>query len=337
MDILDITLNDLKEYLKTIGEPSFRANQVFEWVGKGVKDFNEMKNIPIKTREKLKEDFDIFAPEILIKQESKDKTVKYLFELKDKKTVETVVMDYNGKKSICISSQVGCRMGCRFCASTLSGLERNLTASEMLGQMIKAQQDLNIRLSSVVIMGMGEPLDNYDNLMVYLKNVNEEKLLNLGYRHITVSSCGLCENIRRLADEGLPVNLALSLHAPNDELRKTIMPVSNKYSLKEVTDACDYFFKKTSRRVTYEYSLIDGVNDSSECAKELSKLLKGKNCHVNLIGINPVRERNFKRSKNIAEFMGILTKNGVTATLRRELGTDIDAACGQLRNKNRLQ
>lgn len=294
-----------------------------------------MTNIPLALREKLCEDFEIFLPKVYKKLVSKlDGTVKYLFSLSDGNIIESVVMNYHHGKSICISSQVGCRMGCSFCASTLHGLSRNLTPFEIEGQILRAQKDLGEKISNVVIMGIGEPLDNYDNILKFLSNVNDEAGLNLGLRHITLSTCGLTDKIKKLADENLPINLAISLHAPNDSVRKELMPVAKAYSLDALMEACDYYFEKTHRRITFEYALVKGKNATREEAEELSALLRGKNCHVNLIPVNPVRERENIRTneKETRSFQKILEKNGINATIRRELGSDINASCGQLRN-----
>ena len=261
--------------------------------------------------------------------------MKYLLKLSDNHLIETVVMDYKHGKSICISSQVGCRMGCSFCASTLSGLVRSLTPFEMEGQIIRAEKDLGTRISSVVIMGIGEPFDNYDNLLKFLKNVNSSDGLSLGLRHITVSTCGLADKIDALAKENIPVNLAISLHAPSDEKRKQIMPVAKAYPLDILMKSCDNYFEKTHRRITFEYALISGKNSSKEDAKALSALLRGKNCHVNIIPVNPVRERDNSEvsPEDTENFKKLLERGGINATVRRRLGSDINASCGQLRNK----
>ena len=335
MNLGDLTNEQLKEYIKNAGEGAFRAKQVFKWIHSGIESADEMTNISNSLRGKLSEDFEIYLPRIYKKFVSKiDGTVKYLFELSDGNIIESVVMDYHHGKSICISSQVGCRMGCSFCASTLHGLARNLTPFEIEGQILKAQKDIGEKIKNVVIMGIGEPLDNYDNIITFLKNVNEEDGLNIGYRHITLSTCGLADKIYRLADEGMPINLAISLHAPNDEVRKSLMPVAKAYSLSELLGACDYYFEKTHRRITFEYALVKGKNASSDEARELSSLISGKNAHVNLIPVNPVTERNNIRTneKETIAFQKELERLGINATIRRELGADINASCGQLRN-----
>ncbi len=335
MNLGDLTKTQLKEYIGKIGESSFRAKQIFKWVHSGIENANEMTNISKSLREKLSSDFEIYLPRVYKKLVSRiDGTVKYLFELSDKNIIESVVMDYHHGKSICISSQVGCRMGCSFCASTLHGLTRNLTPFEIEGQILRAQKDLGEKISNVVIMGIGEPLDNYDNIISFLKNVNDEDALNIGYRHITLSTCGLADKIYSLADENIPINLAISLHAPNDEVRKSLMPVAKAYSLSKLMDACDYYFDKTHRRITFEYALVKGKNASPEEARELANLISGKNAHVNLIPVNPVTERDNVRTdeKETFAFQKELEKLGINATIRRELGADINASCGQLRN-----
>lgn len=335
MNLGDLTKKQLKEYIGTIGESSFRAKQIFKWVHGGIENADEMTNISKSLREKLESDFEIYLPEVYKKLESRlDGTVKYLFKLSDGNIIESVVMDYHHGKSICISSQVGCRMGCSFCASTLHGLTRNLTPFEIEGQILRAQKDLAVKISNVVIMGIGEPLDNYDNIITFLKNINDEDALNIGYRHITLSTCGLADKIYSLADENMPINLAISLHAPNDEVRKNLMPVAKAYSLSELLDACDYYFDKTHRRITFEYALVKGKNASSEEARELASLIAKRNAHVNLIPVNPVTERDNVRTdeKETRAFQRELEKLGINATIRRELGADINASCGQLRN-----
>ena len=335
MNLGDLTKSELKEYILGISQSAFRAQQIFKWVHQGIEDADEMTNIPVSLREKLREDFEIFLPKVYKKLVSRlDGTVKYLFSLSDGNIIESVVMDYHHGKSICISSQVGCRMGCSFCASTLHGLSRNLSPFEIEGQILRAQKDLGEKISNIVIMGIGEPLDNYDNILKFFTNVNDEAGLNIGLRHITLSTCGLTDRIKKLADENLPINLAISLHAPNDEVRKTLMSVAKAYSLGNLMAACDYYFEKTHRRITFEYALVKGKNATREEAEELSRLLRGKNCHVNLIPVNPVRERDNIRTneKETRDFQKILEKNGINATIRRELGADINASCGQLRN-----
>lgn len=335
MNLGDLTKEKLKEYIVSIGQSGFRAQQIFKWIHSGIESADEMTNIPLALRQKLGEDFEIFLPRVYKKLVSKlDGTVKYLLELSDGNIIETVVMDYHHGKSICISSQAGCRMGCSFCASTLHGLMRNLTPFEIEGQILRAQKDLGVKISNVVIMGIGEPLDNYDNIIAFLKNINDESGAALGYRHITLSTCGLADKIYTLADEAMPINLAISLHAPTDEVRKKLMPVAKAYSLEKLMAACDYYFEKTHRRITFEYALVKDKNASLAEAKILAKLLRGKNCHVNLIPVNPVTERNNIRTneKETRDFQKALENLGINATVRRELGADINASCGQLRN-----
>ncbi len=326
----------LKEYVLGIGENAFRARQIFKWIHSGVQSADEMTNLPKTLREKLKSDFEIFLPQVYEKRVSAvDKTVKYLMRLSDGNIIESVVMDYHHGKSICVSSQVGCRMGCSFCASTLGGLVRNLSPFEIEGQVLSASRDIGERISNIVIMGIGEPLDNYENVVTFLKNVNDERGLNIGMRHITLSTCGIPDKIRQLALTVPEVNLALSLHAPTDEKRRAIMPVARRFSIEEVMGACDFYFEKTHRRVTFEYALVRGKNSSAGDAALLAALLRGKNCHVNVIPVNPVAERGNVRTtpKETKAFLDFLKNNGINATLRRELGPDINASCGQLRNE----
>lgn len=332
----DLTLGELKSYIKEIGEAAFRADQIYKWVHSGIESFDEMTNISQKLKEKLSESFEVFIPEVYKKYVSKlDGTVKYLFKLSDGNIIEAVVMDYHHGKSICVSSQVGCRMGCSFCASTLNGLARNLTPFEIEGQIIRAQKDMNIRISSIVIMGIGEPLDNFTNVINFIRNTSSEKGLNIGCRHITLSTCGLADKIYDLADCDLPINLAISLHAPTDERRKALMPVAKAYSIKALMEACDYYYDKTHRRITFEYALVKDKNSTPEDARTLSRLLRVKNCHINLIPVNPVKERENERisKKDMDIFKKILEENKINATVRRELGRDINASCGQLRNQ----
>ncbi len=338
-DIKSYTKKELEAEIIALGDKAFRAGQIYQWLHeKLVESFENMTNLSKGLREKLTEEYQIIALKPVQVQVSKfDGTSKYLFELYDGNVIESVLMKYHHGNSVCISSQVGCRMGCRFCASTLDGLERNLTASEMLDQIYQIQKLSGERVSNVVVMGSGEPMDNYDNLVKFVRMLSDENGLNISQRNITVSTCGLVPNMRRLAEEGLQITLALSLHAPNDELRKTLMPIANKYSIDEVLSACEYFFEKTGRRITFEYSLVRGQNDSEEAAKELAGRIKHMNCHVNLIPVNPIKERDFKESqkKEILKFKNRLEKNGIACTIRREMGRDIDGACGQLRKSYR--
>ena len=330
----NFTEEGLKEFVKSIGEPAFRGSQIYSWIYKGAKTFDDMKNIPKSLREKLEEVSFIGNLKIELSLKSKvDKTSKYLFELNDGNIIESVMMDYEDRVTVCISNQVGCRMGCRFCASTLEGLIRNLEPWEIIDQILKIQEDIGKRVSNLVLMGSGEPLDNYDNVVKFLNLANAEYGLNIGQRHITLSTCGIVPKIYELADLELSVTLAISLHAFSDEKRREIMPIAKKYSISEILEACEYYINKTGRRITFEYSLVAGVNDGKEDAKSLSKLVKGMLCHVNLIPVNEIKENTLKRpsKKNILEFEEILKDNGIEVTVRREMGTDINAACGQLR------
>lgn len=336
IDLKDFEFDELAAYLKEMGEPKFRAGQIFSWLHKGVEDYDEMTNLSKSTRAKLKENTYVSTLKIRLKLVSKlDGTVKYLFELPDGNCIESVVMRYHHGLTICISSQIGCRMGCRFCASTIGGLYRSLTAGEILNQVIFAQKDLGERISNIVIMGIGEPMDNYDNIIKFLHNVNHEKGLNIGYRHITLSSCGVVPGLRRLADEGLPITLTISLHAPNNDIRNEIMPVNHRWDIKELMEVCKYYVGKTGRRISFEYSLIHGVNDSAENARELAELVRPLHGHVNLIPVNKVEERDYRKgsAEDIRMFRNLLEDLGINATVRRELGSDINASCGQLRKK----
>ncbi|MBE5941951.1 MAG: 23S rRNA (adenine(2503)-C(2))-methyltransferase RlmN [Lachnospiraceae bacterium] len=333
MDIKSMTLLELTEYIEKLGYPKFRAKQIYDWCHvKLVRDVDEMKNLPKEIREGIKNDF--VSLEVVEQLVSKvDGTNKFVFRLSDGNVIESVFMPYNHGNSVCISSQAGCRMGCKFCASTLMGLARNLTASEMLDQIYAISYIMGERVSNVVVMGTGEPLDNYDNLCQFIRILTNEDGLHISQRNITVSSCGLVPEIYRLADEEFTITFALSLHAPNDEKRKQLMPIANRYSIEEVLDACRYYFDKTGRRITFEYSLVAGENDTKEDAKELISLLKGFPCHINLIPVNPIKERTYKRAddNSVHKFKNLLEKNAINATIRRGMGKDIDAACGQLR------
>lgn len=335
-DLRSLEYGELEELLKSLGEPKFRTKQIYSWVMKGAESFDEMTNISKATRQKLCEVSFISTLKIKEKYISKlDGTVKYLFELDDGNCIETVVMRYKHGLSVCISSQVGCRMGCNFCASTIGGLYRSLSAGEILNQVIYAQKDIGERISNIVMMGIGEPLDNYDNVIKFLHNVNHPDGLNIGYRHISLSTCGLVDKIYKLAEENLPITLSVSLHAPNDEIRDTIMPINHKYPVDELILACRKYIEKTTRRISFEYSLIAGVNDSIKEAHELARLLSGMLCHINLIPVNYVEERGYKKGKtaNIKAFCEELNSLGMNATIRRELGSDISASCGQLRKR----
>ncbi|MCX7695568.1 MAG: 23S rRNA (adenine(2503)-C(2))-methyltransferase RlmN [Caloramator sp.] len=336
IELRSLSLKEMQNFIEEIGEPKFRAKQIFKWIHKGVEDFDEMTDLSKALREKLSNNGYIKNMEIVKKQVSKvDGTEKYLLKLLDGNLIECVLMRYNYGNSICISTQVGCSMGCKFCASTIGGKVRDLTPGEMIGQIIIVQNDIKERISNVVLMGVGEPLDNFDNTIKFLELLKEPEGLNIGMRHITISTCGLVPEIKRLADLNYQITLAISLHAPNDEIRKKTMPIANRYSMEQIIDACKYYIDKTARRITFEYTMIDGVNDEKEHAEELAEKLKGLLCHVNLIPVNAVTERGLKRSnqEKIIKFKNILEKRGIETTIRRELGSDIDAACGQLRRR----
>ena len=339
VDLMSFTYQELEEYLINISEKKFRAKQVFDWLhNKKVDNLLDMTNISKELVNKLGQNSYITSMEIEKKQVSTiDETAKYLFRLEDGNLIESVFMKYKFGNSVCISSQVGCHMGCSFCASTVNGLVRNLTVGEMLKQIYSIERDTDERISNVVIMGSGEPFENYDNVIKFIKNIIDPNGLNIGQRHISVSTCGLVDKIYKFADEKTQVNLAISLHASNDEVRRKIMPVAKKYSIGEIIDACKYYVKLNNRRINIEYSMIKGVNDDLKYAKELAEVLKGLLSYVNLIPINEITENEYKKSNmdTVSEFALELNKHGVQTTIRRELGSDIDAACGQLRNKNR--
>ena len=334
-DIKSLTLSELTQEMESIGEKKFRAAQIYSWLHERlVDDFDEMTNLSKGLREKLKENYELPHLALVRVQTSKiDETSKFLFRLSDGNVIESVLMKYHHGNSVCISSQVGCRMGCRFCASTLDGLERGLKPSEMLDQIYQIQKWSKERVHNVVVMGTGEPLDNYDALLRFIHLLTCEGGLHISQRNLTVSTCGIVPNMRRLADEKLQITLALSLHASSQEKRKTLMPVANKYELSEVLDACRYYFAQTGRRITFEYSLVGGVNDSEEDARELTELVEDINCHINLIPVNPIKERDYVQSDTgaIQRFKNKLEKSGINVTIRREMGRDIDGACGQLR------
>ena len=337
MDIKSMTLDELKDACQQMGEKPFRAKQLYDWMHHRLAgSYDEMTNLSLAFREKLKEQYPLTCLEKVQVQESKiDGTRKYLFRLSDGNVIESVWMKYHHGNSVCISSQVGCRMGCRFCASTIGGLVRCLTPSEMLDQIYRIWEDTGERVSNLVVMGTGEPMDNFDNLLKFIELLTDENGLNISQRNLTVSTCGIVPRMRELADRQLAITLALSLHASNQQKRLELMPVANKYDIHEVIDACRYYFEKTGRRVTFEYSLVGGVNDTDEDARELSRLIHGMNCHVNLIPVNPIKERNYVQSNAavIAAFKNKLEKNGINVTIRREMGRDIDGACGQLRKR----
>ena len=338
LDISSMNLEAVTQLIIDLGQPKFRALQLFKWLQSGVQSFDEMTNIPVALRERLNESCYIATVKPLRKYISQiDGTVKYVYELYDGELIESVLMKYEHGYTVCISTQVGCRMGCKFCASGLYGLTRNLTASEMLAQITYAQRDNNIRISNVVMMGMGEPLDNFDNSIQFLKLVSDENGLNVGLRHISLSTSGVVSGIRKLAEYNLPITLSISLHAPNDDIRNQTMPVNKKWNIDALLQACREYQKVTTRRISFEYALIEGINDSDACAKELAQRLKGIMCHVNLIPANPVKENTFKKPdrKAIIAFQKKLESLGVNATIRRTLGADIDASCGQLKKKTK--
>lgn len=335
-DIRSMYLTELEEMLAELGQPKFRAAQLFRWLQSGETDFDNMTNIPLSLRNELKENTYIADVKIVRRLKSHiDETVKYVYELYDGEYIESVLMKYEHGYTVCISTQVGCRMGCSFCASGIAGLTRNLTASEMLAQITAAQRDNGIRVSNIVMMGMGEPLDNFDNSVRFLRLVSDGNGLNIGLRHISLSTSGVVSGIKKLKEYNFPITLSISLHAPSDEIRSSMMRVNKKWNIDELLKACKEYQAVTTRRISFEYALIDGVNDSDECAAELARRLKGIMCHVNLIPANPVKENSFKkpdRSK-IIRFRDLLIKKGVNATVRRTLGADIDASCGQLRKR----
>ncbi|MBR4993226.1 MAG: 23S rRNA (adenine(2503)-C(2))-methyltransferase RlmN [Lachnospiraceae bacterium] len=336
-DIKSLDYEELENSIKELGLPKFRASQIYDWLHKKlVTSFDEMTNLSADLRNSLKEHFHITACEVARMQESKeDGTRKYLFRLADGNYVESVFMRYHHGNSVCISSQVGCRMGCKFCASTLDGLTRCLEPSEMLEQIYRIQTLTGERVSNVVVMGTGEPMDNYDNLLKFLKLLTDEHGLNISQRNVTVSTCGIVENMKRLADEKLAITLALSLHSVTDEKRRELMPIANKYSIEELMEACEYYFDKTGRRITFEYALVRNVNDTDEDAKGLIKLAGRVKAHVNLIPVNPIKERDYRETArdDVLHFKNKLEKSRINVTIRREMGRDIDGACGQLRKK----
>ena len=341
IDIKSLTLEELKAEMQTISQKPFRAVQLYEWMHKKLaRSFDEMSNLSKELREQCKERYTFTALQAIQVQESKiDGTKKFLFELSDGNVVESVWMKYKHGNSVCISSQVGCRMGCRFCASTLDGLERSLLPSEMLDQIYEITRLTGERVSNVVVMGTGEPMDNYDNLLKFIRLLTDENGLNISQRNLTVSTCGLVPQMRKLAEEQLQITLALSLHATTNEKRRKLMPIANKYSLDELMEACAYYFDKTGRRITFEYSLVGGVNDTDEDARELIALVRPLNCHVNLIPVNPIAERDYVESakEQVQAFKNKLEKNKINVTIRREMGRDIDGACGQLRRRHKLE
>ena len=336
-NIKDYNLDELQEELINMGEKKFRAEQIFKWIYKEkVKSFDEMTNLSIELREKLKENYTMCNYNILKKQESKDGTKKYLFDVLDGNAIETVLMQYHHGKTVCVSSQIGCKMGCKFCASTGIQFVRNLTAGEIVEQILAVEQDINDKISNIVFMGIGEPLDNYDNVIKAIKIMNNPKGLEIGTRHISISTSGLVPRIYDLANEKIQCTLSISLHATTDEKRSSMMPVNNRYNIEELMKACKDYIKITNKRISFEYALAKDNNDNLEDAQRLVDLLKGMLCHVNLIPINKIENGKFSKStnENILKFRDFLNEHGIVATVRRELGSDIDAACGQLRRKN---
>ena len=337
-DILSMDLPELTEAVKALGQPAYRAGQIYQWLHVAcATDFDEMTNIPKALRQQLHDNFVIFGCAIEKKLVSRyDETIKYLFKLNDGELIETVLMKYKYGYSVCVSSQVGCRMGCKFCASTLAGVVRNLSASEILSQVYAVQRDNSIRVSHIVMMGMGEPFDNFDNALRFLRLITDEKGQNLSMRHISLSTCGIVPGINRLAEQNLQLTLSVSLHAPNNELRSSMMPVNRKWPVEELIQACKDYTKVTSRRISFEYALVNGVNDTPECAAQLAALLKGMLCHINLIPVNEVAETGMKKSTNdrVKRFEAYLADRGFAVTVRRTLGSDINAACGQLRRSS---
>ena len=336
-NIKDYNLEELVKELISIGEKPFRAEQIFKWIYQDkVTNFDEMTNLSLELREKLKQNYSLCIFNILKKQESSDGTIKYLFDVLDGNAIETVLMKYHHGYSLCVSTQIGCKMGCKFCASTGIAFARNLTSGEIVEELLSVERDQNIKISNVVYMGIGEPLDNYENVVNSIRIINNPKGINIGARHISVSTSGLVPNIYRLAEENIQCTLSISLHATNNEKRSKMMPVNNRYPIEELIQACKDYIAKTNRRISFEYALAKDNNDNLEDAKELVKLLKGMICHVNLIPINKIENGAFDKSsnENIIKFRDYLNEHGIVATIRRELGSDIDAACGQLRRKN---
>lgn len=336
MNLKNLTQQEIAGILKELGQPAFRAKQVYTWLHKGVRSYDEMTNLPKALRDQLSENYPINAPKVVRKQESqKDGTIKYLWQLSDGNCVETVLMRYNYGNTVCISTEVGCAMGCAFCASTIGGLVRRLEPFEMLDEVLFTQIDSGLPISRIVLMGIGEPLDNFDNVLRFLELVNSEAGMNISMRHISLSTCGLIPKIDALAEKKLQISLAISLHGPNNEIRSKIMPVNKAYPIEDLLEACRRYFAATGRRIHFEYAMIDGINDREEDAKEILRRMKGLPAHFNLIPLNHVEESPLKPSSKaaVAKFQKILEDGGITATVRRTLGGDIDASCGQLRRK----
>jgi len=337
INIYDLEFDELKYEINKLGEPDFRVKQVWQWIYQGVENFDDMTNLPKAFRSKLKDLFYIGGVKIVNKLVSKkDGTRKYLMGLKDGKVVESVLMKYHYGNSVCLSTQIGCRMGCSFCASSKLGIDRDLSVGEMIAQILAIQRDSSEKVSHIVLMGIGEPFDNYDNVVRFLRRMNLPDTLNISYRRMTVSTCGLVPGILKFADEGFPVNLSISLHAPNDEIRKSIMPIARKYSIDNILEACKIYTGKTGRRITFEYTLIKDLNDRNEHAEELGKRLSGLLCHINLIPVNTVEGTGYSKSERerVESFKKIIEKYGLPVTVRRELGSDIAASCGQLRKRS---
>jgi len=335
-NIKDYNLDELKNLMIELGEKPYRAEQIFKWIFvENVTSFDDMTNLSLELRQKLKDNFDLHIFKILQKQESKDGTKKYLFDVLDGNAIESVLMEYKHGFTICVSSQIGCKMGCKFCASTGVKFARSLTSGEIVEQLLAIQRDQNIKISNLVFMGIGEPLDNYDNVVNAIHILNNQKGINMGARHISISTSGLVPKIYKLADENMQCTLSISLHSANDKKRSEMMPVNNTYNIEELMKACRYYIEKTNKRISFEYALAKDNNDNLGDAKELVKLLKGMLCHVNLIPINKIENGNYSKStnENILKFRDYLNEKGIVATIRRELGSDIDAACGQLRKK----
>ncbi len=336
-DIKSWNQEELGEFLISLGEKPFRAKQIYPWLHvKHVESFEEMTDISNKLKEKLTNSCELTVlKQVKVQQSKLDGTRKYLFALADGNMIESVLMGYHHGNSVCISSQVGCRMGCKFCASTLDGRVRNLTPGEMLDQIYRIQREIGERVSHVVVMGMGEPLDNYENLLKFIQLLSDENGMNISQRNITVSTCGIVPNMRRLAEEKLQITLALSLHGATQKKRQALMPIAKKYEIHQVVEACEYYFQRTGRRITFEYSLVGGTNDGEEDARQLSRLISGMNCHVNLIPVNPIKEQNYVQpdQKSVLNFKNKLEKYGINVTIRREMGRDIEGACGQLRKR----
>ena len=336
-NIKDYNINELKQELIELGEKPYRAEQIFKWIyQENIESFDEMTNLSLDLREKLKQNYSLCIYKILKKQVASDGTIKYLFDVLDGNAIETVLMKYHHGYSLCVSSQIGCRMGCKFCASTGIAFVRNLSSGEIVEQLLAVQRDEKIKISNVVFMGIGEPLDNYDNVVNAIRIINNQKGINIGARHISISTSGVVPKIYRLAEENIQCTLSISLHATTDEKRSSMMPINNKYNIKELITACKDYIEKTNRRISFEYALAKENNDNLEDAKRLVKLIKGMLCHVNLIPINKIENGKYDKSsnENILKFRDYLNEHGIVATVRRELGSDIDAACGQLRRKN---